>query len=533
VAALLRPVGDTGILITYGSSIAEETSLRVLEAARRIREAAMPGVEDVIPAYTTVLVIFDREQTDYRALADALAADPGIASPPPLPEEDRPPRKLPTAYGGEDGPDLGEVARRTGLSPGEVVRRHTEREYRVYFLGFTPGYPYMGGLDPRLEIPRLHTPRTRVPAGSVAIAGLQTGLYPMESPGGWSLIGRTPLLLFDPTAEEPTYLRPGDRVHFESIPGPVTPPPPPRPEFSPREPLCLLGYPGLYTTLQDAGRRGFMHLGASRAGAADVLSLARANALVGNRPDAAALEMTALGPELRFLASARIATGGAHCGLLLDDESVEGRGPFRVKSGTRVRFTPFRVGLRAYLAVDGGFDGPLMMGSRSTDTVAEFGGIDGGALRANTILGRAQDAPGKAVPPAREALAGTKGDFVVRAIPGPQSHHFPDAAREALQSQAFTVSNDSNRMGLRLRGSAIIPHNDRGPDIISEGILPGSIQIPGDGHPIVMGPNAQTTGGYAKIAVVPSSDLALLGQAQPGDMVRFRLTDPPGESREI
>ncbi|HLO67907.1 MAG TPA: 5-oxoprolinase subunit PxpB, partial [Holophaga sp.] len=121
-------------------------------------------------------------------------------------------------YGGEDGPDLEAVARHCGLAPEEVARRHAGATYRVHFLGFAPGFPYLGGLDPALAAPRLDAPRTRVPAGSVGIAGAQTGIYPLESPGGWRLIGRTPLVLFDPRRPEPCLLRPGDLLRFVEVP---------------------------------------------------------------------------------------------------------------------------------------------------------------------------------------------------------------------------------------------------------------------------------------------------------------------------
>jgi KipI family sensor histidine kinase inhibitor len=122
--------------------------------------------------------------------------------------------EIPVCYGLEYGPDLDAVAAHCGLSPDEVIARHTAAEYRVYMLGFSPGFPYLGGLDPNIAAPRRETPRIKVPAGSVGIAGMQTGIYPLESTGGWQIIGRTPMRLFDPGLEEPCLLRPGDRLRF-------------------------------------------------------------------------------------------------------------------------------------------------------------------------------------------------------------------------------------------------------------------------------------------------------------------------------
>ncbi len=524
MSIVIRPAGEAALLLEYGSTIDPEINLRVVRAARRIAEAGPAGIDDVIPAYTTVLVSFDPARVSREDLSALLREDPEVCDPSASIEEVGDTHEVPVAYGGEDGPDLDEVARQCGLSPEEVVQIHTGETYRVYFLGFTPGYPYMGELDPRIEIPRRRTPRTHVPAGSVAIAGRQTGLYPMTTPGGWSILGRTPVRLFDPSSDDPTLLHPGDSVKFHPIEGPVEAPDMKFPEFEPERPICRVVQPGLYTTLQDCGRRGYMHLGASRAGAADRHSLRRANALVGNSADAAALEMTALGPQLEFLRECRVAVAGAQTTLIVDGSAIRTADAVSVSAGSRVSFGPFESGLRAYLAVQGGFDAPIMMGSRSTDTVSGFGGIGGGAIRPGTVLGVARDTdPEVEVPEPRPPIPATPAKLRIRLTPGPQAHHFPREAREILESESFVVSTDSNRMGLRLLGERRIPHNDLGPDIISEGIVPGAVQVPGDGNPIVMGVNAQTTGGYAKIGVVAAADMHLVGQAQPGDTIRFKL----------
>ncbi len=521
--ATVTPAGEAGLLIEYGDAISRDTSRRVLAAARYIRRQGPAGIEDIVPAYTTVLVLFDRRQLSYGDLKTFVEGHRGAIDPAPESPSTRDVRMLPVAYGGSDGPDLERIASETGLAPDEVVRIHTETPYRVCFLGFTPGYPYLSGLDPRIRVPRLRTPRVRVPAGSVAIAGLQTGLYPMESPGGWSVIGRTPVSLFNPLAAEPTFLLPGDEVQFYRVPGPVAPKPLPQPDFQPHHPLCRVLMPGLYTTIQDRGRIGYMHLGVGRAGAADPHSLHRANAMLGNAPGAAALEMTALGAQVEFLADALIALAGAEAQPLVDGRPVDPRHPVAIEAGQHLSFGAFHSGLRAYLAVAGGFDAPVIMGSRSTDTVAGFGGLLGAPLKPGTVLGRATSPPPAGDGSVACADEPAQGIFRVRTVPGPQSDHFPERSRRILEEDTFIVSGDSNRMGLRLSGERTIPHNQLGPEVISEGIAPGSIQVPGDGNPIVMGSNAQTTGGYAKIGVVIRNDLARLGQAQPGDRVRFQL----------
>jgi inhibitor of KinA len=165
-----------------------------------------------VPGYISLLVHYDLLRLEGGQALRAVQELAGRAAALALPEPRR--VKVPVHYGGEHGPDLEFVARQAGLSPAEVVRIHTGAEYPVYFIGFTPGFPYLGGLDPRLFCPRLETPRARVPAGSVGIAGQQTGIYSVDSPGGWRLIGWTPLKLFDPLPDPPSLLAPGDVVRF-------------------------------------------------------------------------------------------------------------------------------------------------------------------------------------------------------------------------------------------------------------------------------------------------------------------------------
>jgi KipI family sensor histidine kinase inhibitor len=210
----LSALGDAALLLTFGDGIEPGLNRRVHRFAALAEAARLPGLLDLVPAYATLAVHFDPLLWTWEELGAVLCD--GI---PPVEADLPPPRQvvLPVCYGGEAGPDLADLARHCGLTPEEVVARHTAAEYQVYFLGFTPGFPYLGGLDPALAAPRRATPRTQVPAGSVGIAGLQTGVYPLASPGGWQLLGRTPLPLFAPDREEPCWLRPGDRLRFEAI----------------------------------------------------------------------------------------------------------------------------------------------------------------------------------------------------------------------------------------------------------------------------------------------------------------------------
>lgn len=201
---------DRSLLIVFGGEIslaAHRDVLRLTPLLRSVR-----GVTNVHPAYASILIDFDPLKIGHfglRRIAEELYEQ---AARTPVPE----PRtvEIPVAYGGEYGPDLEAVATLAGRSPEEVIAIHSGAEYLVYFLGFSPGFPYLGGMPESIAAPRLETPRRRVPAGSVAIGGRQTGVYPVASPGGWRIIGRTPLRLFDPAADPPVLLRMGDHVRF-------------------------------------------------------------------------------------------------------------------------------------------------------------------------------------------------------------------------------------------------------------------------------------------------------------------------------
>jgi KipI family sensor histidine kinase inhibitor len=212
--AAYAPLGDSALLLTLGSAIDPGVNDRIHLLARAVARAALPGISGVVPSYASLAVHFEPRVWDHARLERALREVEAGAT------EAAPPRTivLPVRYGGDEGPDLEAVAGHCGLGPAEVVARHCAGVYRVHFLGFAPGFPYLGGLDPALATPRRAVPRTRVPAGSVGIAGPQTGIYPLETPGGWQIIGRTPLVLFDPLREEPCLLRAGDLLRFEAAP---------------------------------------------------------------------------------------------------------------------------------------------------------------------------------------------------------------------------------------------------------------------------------------------------------------------------
>ena len=209
------PVGDCAITVEIGDEIAPNMNAVVRALTLALEQRQIPGVREFVPTYRSITVIYDPAVILFHKLVEhikqAETSFPSFAPPPARIIE------IPVQYGGEFGVDIGTVAAHNHLSEDEVIALHSGRDYLVYMLGFTPGFCYLGGLDERLETPRLDVPRTRIPAGSVGIAGKQTGIYPIDSPGGWQLIGRTALRLFDPQREPPVFINAGDLVRFVPI----------------------------------------------------------------------------------------------------------------------------------------------------------------------------------------------------------------------------------------------------------------------------------------------------------------------------
>jgi inhibitor of KinA len=209
------PAGDSVVIVEFADRIDAAVNAQAVALADSVRAAALPGVRDVVPTFCSVAVYFDPLRTDVDALADRLNRDAGWTAPEPAPAAS--PIRVPVCYGGAFGPDLAEVARFAGMSEAEIIELHSGPTYRVFMLGFIQGFAYLGTVDPRIAAPRRAIPRVRVPAGSVGIAGVQTGIYPSESPGGWQLVGRTPMKPFDPGRLQPSLLKPGDAVRFYRI----------------------------------------------------------------------------------------------------------------------------------------------------------------------------------------------------------------------------------------------------------------------------------------------------------------------------
>lgn len=418
--------------------------------------------------------------------------------------------EIPVAF---DGPDLDEVSLATGMTGRQVAESLQEARLQVAYLGFSPGFAYITGLPrPLSYLPRRRSPRTSVKAGSIGIAGGYLGIYPQASPGGWNLVGRTDAQMFDPSQPPYSTLQPGDLLKL--VPREQMGPPRPwtrssdRPRSRSNRRIEVLD-PGVLTTLQDGGRVGVAHLGVPRAGPADRDSMRLANLVAGNPEGDGVLETTVSGPTLRFSGRSHGVVIGAS--LELDGRTVEPGVVFEVPEGGRLRIGSSRQ-LRGYLAVSGGITGTQLFGSCSSDLLC---GLGPGPLQTGDELdlGEAGKPRGYSA-----ELSRTRN---VRLMPGPE---LVDPERLALWArEPFEISPDSNRVGIRLRGSRPLQLGEapRG----SHGMVPGAVQIPPSGEPIVLLCDHATMGGYPVVATVISADLGVIAQMRPGDAVQFEIVD--------
>lgn len=213
--AVFHPAGDRSLVMEFGDSIDPAINARIRSMAKAIEESSELQVDEIIPTYRSIQLFYSPLEIDVQDLMEKLTELEKA-----LPEEasaDYRIVEIPTIYGGEYGPDLGHVAEHNGLTEEEVIEIHTGTDYLLYMLGFTPGFSYLGGMSEKIATPRLQKPRVKIPAGSAGIAGTQTGIYPVDSPGGWQLIGRTAVKLYDPLAQTPVLLKAGDYVRFVSV----------------------------------------------------------------------------------------------------------------------------------------------------------------------------------------------------------------------------------------------------------------------------------------------------------------------------
>lgn len=519
----ILPAGELAILIEL-DSLAHVMGAQVL-----LRQRALPGVIEIIAAAKTVFVQCDSpsalrhvmEFLDTATVEDRLPPSGTV-------------HRIKTRY---DGADLTDAARLTGLRVEALVAWHSGQRWVAAFGGFAPGFMYLAPADHGIMMPRRDTPRTVVPAGSVAVGGEFSAVYPGPTPGGWQLLGRCADAIWDIRRDPAALIQPGDGVEFVPVRelievAPAEVPTKPLATSAPSDTrigtptgFTVLA-PGVHTTVQDLGRPGFAHLGVPQSGALDRAALRRANSLVGNPSHAAGLEIVLSGLRLKSSGSHVMAVAGTSPELRISDLAgaervVPGNAPFLLHDGEILTICAGAHGFRSYLAVRGDIEVPAVLGSRATDVLSALGPPALTAAAFLPVARRRKGVVGTAESPARPTSEVSELHYRL----GPRDNWFTPQSLAAFEAQTWEIGPQSNRIGLRLTGTPLSRTPEaEGAELPSEGLAHGALQVPPSGLPVLFLADHPVTGGYPVLGVVRGADLDQAAQLAPGARVRFRRT---------
>ena len=522
----ISPLSETAITIEWGHRMDENVHLQALHLDDLIRQNPFEGFLETVPAYASLTIFY---QPELIATAQAqpflwvkkhveklIGLETGILSP------SNNVVSIPVCYDEVFGYDLDTVAAARGISKETLIALHQQKEYKVYMMGFLPGFAYLGALDNAIATPRKPTPRALVEAGSVGIAGHQTGIYPLPSPGGWQIIGRTPYNMFNPAKTNPFLLKSGDTVQFYAISKETfyqiqnaekeAPPPVQRAGIAD----AVLLKAGIYSTIQDNGRPGWRAYGVQVGGAMDPVAHQVANALVGNAPNAATIECTMGGLLVQFNKETDIAmTGGG--AAFINGKKVDSCRQHTVYKNDllEIKFAP--PGLRTYLAVRGGFASELVMGSKSMSPIVGIGS----PLKKDAGLWFDRDFCTETTKKAGNyTLPTIDGPTIIRVCQGPEYQQMTTQSSRQFYSQPFVLSNRCDRMGYHLQAEPLSLNNTD--EMLSTAVTKGTIQLTPNGQLILLMSDCQTTGGYPRVGQVAAVDLPLAAQLIPGETISFK-----------
>ena len=501
----------------------------------------LAGQTSAIAAARTVLLEFATPRDAQRAVETLAGFSPAAAG-------QTTPREV-TIDVIYDGEDLASTAEHLSISTEELINRHTSQAWMAAFGGFAPGFTYCvpadastseGAENFEWNVPRRANPRTAVPAGAVGLAGEFSAVYPRQSPGGWQLLGHTKTPMWDPSAEHPALLNPGDIVRYRAV----------RAEASGaassnagsgkaasqhnRTQAAILGRPvatltdaGLLSLVQDRGRPGHGDIGVTRSGALDRASARAANAAVGNSSSAAVIENIG-GLRITANVDTVLAVTGAEATVEVSTRSGQQATktlaqPIGLLAGEELAVRPTGTGARSYVAIRGGLATDTVLDSAASDVLSGMGPAplaDGDVLKAGKATRTAVDPT--ILNPADSTNAAT-----LRCVLGPRDNWFAEQTVQDFLSTTWEVSGQSNRIGLRMTGpEGAELTREREEELASEGMLPGSIQVPPNGLPVLFLADHPVTGGYPVIATVIPEDMDAAGQLPPGSTVTFRAVDP-------
>lgn len=490
---------------------------------RTLVNARVQGIQELIPAAKTILVLFNPFETDLKQLyTHILSFEIEIAVTQHVQDV-----VVPICY---DGEDLANVAELQGLTVAELITKHQQSTWNVAFIGFAPGFAYLSSPDqPFTDLPRLKTPRKKIPAGALGMAGQYSGIYPKDSPGGWQLIGTTSEKMWDLQRDQPALLLPGMQVHFEdvghqtvSIQVPeqlsLTP-------SSQKQAVFQITAPSLQMLIQDEGRFQQSNIGVGRAGAMDLGAMHSANRIVGNPSHTATIEILNGGLKAKMQSSAVIAVTGANSSIQVKfaDGQVAKFQTYQaiaLDEGDEFHIQTPTAGLRNYLAIRGGMDIEPILESYSFDSLAVLGPaplkvadvIYQGQVETTTIM------PNEVSPNQLPIVGET---VLLDLVMGPRMDWFDLQSVERLCQQQWLVSHESNRVGLRLLGEQPLKRAIQR-ELESEGTCIGALQIPPSGQPVLFMNDHPLTGGYPVIAAVAKYHWDVVAQIPAGCRIQFR-----------
>ena len=541
-------IGDHSVQIDFSKS---NEPLKDIHALSKVLFANKPAwATEIVPGLDSLVIQLQQTTDDPKtireqALVDLQKIGAQFAKQKSRKTSPNKIHRIQVCYHPDLGLDLPAIAKACKLSIEELIHLHKESLYTADILGFMPGFAYFSGLNPQLRLPRLTSPRPAVPKGSVAIAELQTAIYPRVTPGGWNIIGRSPNKLFDINQNPPGLFMAGDQMQIEEIS---------LDEFhqldktnASKEMIRPLDknksasievlQAGTFSTIQDEPRSGLSHWAVGPGGACDIASLHLANALVGNPPETAAIEMTSTGPSLLFYEATCVAWVGAHCEGIVNNQRIPGNRPVWIPKGATLKFSPLNPGLRSLLAIGGGLDLPETLGRFGSHISADIGPkrLEKGdqfilakpkaPLKSSFLksLYKEDDLPTYPKWQIRSPFLPNNSITQIHCLAGPHLSFLSAKERELFWSTVWTVSNQSNRMGVRLQSDFKIKRDL--PNIPSQAITFGTVQFPPSHEPIIMLAEHQTTGGYPRLAEVIRSDLMKLAQVKPGCKLQLQLID--------
>ncbi|ANI99021.1 hypothetical protein A8O14_02265 [Polynucleobacter wuianus] len=536
-------IGDHSVLIDFSKS---NQALKDIHELSKLLFANKPSwATEIVPGLDSLVVQLKYELNDPKQIRQTAFTD--LEKIGKQLEKQKKGKTYPTkihrihvCYHPDVALDLMAIAQACKLPPEQVVNLHKSSTYTVDILGFMPGFAYFSGLNPKLQLPRLASPRPAVPKGSVAIAELQTAIYPRTTPGGWNIIGRSPNILFDIEQNPPGLFMAGDQMQIEEISLDALQ------KFEqknqPKEIIRTLDknkasieviQPGTFSSIQDDPRSGLSHWAVGPGGACDLSSLHLANALVGNPLDTAAIEMTSSGPSLLFHETACLAWVGAGCDGIVEGERIPGNRPIWLNKGTTLKFSSLNPGFRAVLAIGGGFNLPNILGRAGSHISADIGPkrLEKGdflqlkdpkaPLRSSFLKSLFKEDALPCFPKwhVRSPFVPMSAITSVHCLAGAHLSFLSVKERELFWSTIWKVSKQSNRMGVRLEGDFKLKKDL--PNIPSQAIAFGTVQFPPSHEPIVMLAEHQTTGGYPRLAEVIHADLTKLAQVKPGNVIQL------------